>query len=409
MPALFYKARDKRGTPVKGRIEADTELDAKRLLSERGLLVLSVSRRDPNALESYLRKIKEYFTLQIPNEEMLVFNRQLQTSYSVGVSLLQALDMISDQTDNAGLKLVISQIIDELKQGKALHEAMAKHPKVFDSIYVTAIKAGENSGKLDEILDMLCYFSEQQIENRAKIKSATFYPKIVFTMIVVVITVVVTFVIPKISGFYDKLGGQLPGITLFMLALSNFVTSYWYLILAAVGGAYYAFNKAISSPKGRRAWDAFKLKVPVLGPIFLQSDLLIFSTVFSLLIKSGLPIIEALITVRDSVSNEILRTDIDVCRRSVEEGKAISHGFRESKVFPKMVGNLISIGEESAKVDDVLEKVAAYYKVQLEYRLNNLAKAIEPAFLVLIFGVVLLLVLSVFLPIWKMSQLLRPH
>jgi MSHA biogenesis protein MshG len=409
MIQLQYKARDKRGASVSGQIQAENQTEAKRMLSERGLFVLSLAQGGGNSLDKIWRQIKEYFTLHIPNEEMLIFNRQLQTSYSVGVSLLQALSMISEQTENVGLRKVISKIAEELTQGRSLHEAMAQHPKVFDQVYVTAIKAGENSGKLDEILDMLCYFSEQQIENKAKIKSATFYPKIVMVMIVVVFVVVVTFVIPKISGFYSKMGGELPGITRFMMGLSDFFLSYWYLIAAVIGGAYFAFQKFVNSEKGRLKWHLFLIKVPVMGPIFLQSDLLIFSTVFSLLLKSGLPIIDALITVRDSVSNVILRNDIDACRIAVEEGKPISHGFKQSRVFPKMIGNLISIGEESAKVDDILKKVAAYYKVQLEYRLENLAKAIEPAFLILIFGVVLVLVLSVFLPIWKMSQLLRPH
>ncbi|MGZ3695194.1 MAG: type II secretion system F family protein [Bdellovibrionota bacterium] len=409
MAVLYYKARDKKGSAVAGKIEAENELLAKRMLSERGLFVLSIGQAGSNPLEKYFHQIRDYFALYIPNEEMLIFNRQLQTSYSVGVSLLQSLSMISEQTENTGLKKVISKIAEELTQGRSLHEAMAQHPRVFDSVYITAIRAGENSGRLDEILDMLCYFSEQQIENKAKIKSATFYPKIVLVMIVVVFVVVMTFVIPKLSGFYSGMGGQLPGITLFMIALSNFVLGYWYLLIAGAAGIYFSFQKFVNSPKGRRTWHGFLLRVPVMGPIFLQSDLLIFATVFSLLVKSGLPIIDALNTVKDSVSNELLRSDIDNCRRAVEEGKPISYGFRESKIFPKMVGNLISIGEESAKVDDILAKVASYYKVQLEYRLNNLAKAIEPAFLILIFGVVLVLVLSVFLPIWKMSQLLRPH
>jgi MSHA biogenesis protein MshG len=342
-------------------------------------------------------------------EELLIFNRQLQTSYSVGVSLLQALNMIAEQTESPGLKKIIRQIIDDLSEGKALHEAMARHPKVFDGIYVNAIRAGENTGRLDEILNMLCYFSEQQMENRAKVKSATFYPKIVFATIVLVFVVIVTFVVPKIRGFYDKMGGKLPGVTLFMLGVSDFFVNYWYVVAAVVGAVYFAFHKFVSSPEGRRKWDTFKLKVPVFGPILLQADLLSFSTVFGLLVKSGMPIIEALDTVRTSVSNDLLRAEIEVCRRAVEEGKDISYGFQQSKIFPKMVGNLISIGEESGKVEDVLQKVAAYYKMQLEHRLNNLSKAIEPVFLFLIFGVVLVLALAVFLPIWKMSQLMRPH
>jgi type II secretory pathway component PulF len=325
----------------------------------------------------------------------------------VGLSLVQALNLIREQTEHPYLKTVIDGIVHEVTEGRALHEAMSRYPEVFDSVYVNSIKAGESSGRLDEILNMLCYFSEQQIENTAKIKSATFYPKIILGTIGVVLLVVIYFVIPRIKGFYTSLGGELPAITLFVLGVSDFFLTYWYLVLATGLGIHFGVKRILAQPMGRYRWDAIKLKAPVFGTILLQYDLLIFSSVLHLLLRAGIPIIEAFRIVRDSLTNQVLRAEVEHCRRTIENGQSIASGFQESRVFPKMVGNLISVGEESGKIDEVLLKISSYYKVQLEYRLNNLSKAIEPFFLFAIFGIVLVLVLSIFMPIWKMSQLLR--
>lgn len=407
MPSYFYRARDRKGMLAKGTLEASSLIEAKRILIDRDLIVLSIGT---GALEQFFGKISRRFTALTENislEEIIVFNRQLQTSYSVGISMVHALNLIGDQTSNPRLKRIISGLIEDLSQGRALNEAMQKYPDVFDPIYINAIKAGESSGKLEEIFGMLCYFAEQKLENDSKIKSATLYPKIVLFAIGVVLLVVTTFVMPKLKDFYSRFGGELPGITLFVMGISDFVLGYWYLILLVGGGAYYALRRFLATTKGRLMWHTVQLKLPIFGPIFLQSDVLIFATVMRLLLQSGLPIIESFAVVRESLKNQVLKDEIEFCGRSVEAGRNVAYGFNQSKVFPRMVGNLISVGEESGRIDTVLEKVASYYKLQLEYRLNTLSKAIEPIFLFLIFGIVLVLVLAVFMPIWKMSQLIR--
>ncbi len=407
MPKFFYKARDRSGTIQKGFIEAKSLYEAKKNLTDNNLFVTKIGTGIFANLTDQLQKWSAQFTERVTLEELIVFNRQLQTSYSVGISMVQALNMIGDQTDNLKLKRVVKSLVDDLSEGFALHEAMQKHPSVFDPIYINAIKAGESSGKLDEIFGMLCYFAEQKLENDGKIKSATLYPKIIVFTICAVILVVVTFVMPKLKEFYGRFGGQLPPITVFVMGISEFVIGYWYLLLIVGGGAYYGWNKFLSTPKGKLIWHKIQLKLPIFGAIYLQSDLLTFATVMRLLLQSGLPIIESFEVVRESLKNQVLRNEIEECKLAVESGKNVASGFSNSKVIPKMVGNLISVGEESGKVDQVLEKVASYYKLQLEFRLNNLSKAIEPFFLVVIFGIVLVLVLSVFLPIWKMSQVMR--
>lgn len=410
MEHYHYRARDKAGKLVTGTVEAGSTLEAKRLLAGRQLAVLNVG---PDPYKQF-RKLASTFATFLPGgrvslEEMIVFNRQLQTSYSVGLSVLQALTLISEQTQSETLKKVLEKVIEDLTEGHSLHAAFSRHPKVFDFVYLSAIKAGEASGRLDEILEMLSVSSEQRMENTAKVKSALFYPKIVFSGIIAVMVIVITFVIPKFEAFYGKFGGQLPPITQFVLGISNFFQGYWWLLIMLIGAGYYLFQRFIETPKGRVLFHATLLRIPVIGTILLQYDILTFSSVFRLMLTSGIPIVESLSIVRDAISNQVLRDEIEVFRQEVEGGGDLSRGLKRSKYFPKMVANLISVGEEGGKVSEVLEKVTAYYKVQLDYRLNNLSKAIEPIFLILIFGMVLVLVLSIFLPIWKMSQLMKNH
>ncbi len=403
-----YRARDRAGKLVTGTIEAETTIEAKRILAGRSLAVLDVGTSPFDRLHEQWEKLKVHLPGgSISLEEMIVFNRQLQTSYSVGLSVLQALSLISEQTQSETLRKVLEEVIADLTEGHSLHDALSRHPGVFDFVYLSAIKAGESSGRLDEILEMLSTSAEQRMENTAKVKNAIFYPKIVFLGILVVLVVVITFVIPKFEAFYGKFGGQLPPITIFVLTVSKFFQSYWWAMLIVGGASYYLSNRFVNTEKGRALFHSAMLKTPVFGPIMLQYDLLTFSSVLRLMLSSGIPIVESLGIVRDSLSNQVLKNEIEGFRKEVEGGGDLSGGFRKSKVFPKMVGNLISVGEEGGKVEEVLGKITSYYKVQLDYRLNNLTKAIEPFFLMLIFGLVLVLVLAIFLPIWKMSQVMK--
>jgi MSHA biogenesis protein MshG len=302
----------------------------------------------------FFAKITEHVSL----EELIVFNRQLQTSYSVGISMVQALNLIGDQTDNPKLKRVVKSLVEDLSNGNALHEAMQKHPALFDPIYVNGVKAGESSGKLDEIFFMLCYFADQKLENEGKIKEATLYPKIIVATIFMVILVVVTFVMPKLKEFYGRFCGQLPPIIVFVMGISEFVIGYWYLLIPLAGGACYSWNKFIT-PKGKLLWHKLQLNIPVFGAIFLQSDLLTFATVMRLLMQSGMPIIGSFDVVRDLLRNQVLKNEIEEFKLAVESGWSVASDFSRSKIIPKMVGNLLTVGEESGRVDQVLEKVVS--------------------------------------------------
>lgn len=404
MPNFHYDARDRAGTSVSGDIEAITLREAKQKVIAKNLVLLKIKEKSTFTLPSF-----ENIFSNVSEEEMLVFNRQLQTSYGVGISIVHALNMISEQTENPKLKKIIASLVLDLTEGHSLHQAMAKYPKVFSPIYVNAIMAGESSGKMDQILGMLSQFAEQRMEHEAKIKSALFYPKIVGITILIVLMVVMTMVVPKLKIFYGRFGADLPPVTVWVMATSDFFVNYWYILAMLIGAGFYGFKTYVGTSKGLLQWHKFLLKTPVFGQIILQYDLLSFAMIMRLLVQSGIPIVESLPIVRNSLRNQVLKNEISKCQDYIVQGKGVAYGFNQSRVIPKMVANLLAVGEESGNIESILDKIASYYKLQVDYKLNNLSKAIEPIFLGIIFGIVLVLALAVFMPIWKMSSVVKMH
>jgi type II secretory pathway component PulF len=269
------------------------------------------------------------------------------------------------------------------------------------------IKVGEAPGQLGEILERVSKVVQQRLEQRAKVKSATFYPKIVIGMITVVIVVVISFVIPKFKEFFGKFGGDLPAITRYMLLISDFFLAYWYLIFGGIGAAFFAFKKLTSSPQGRRKYDAYLLKVPIFGSLLLEIELTGFCSILEMLIRSGIPINDGLEILKGSLGNTVLQDEVEKMKDAVESGRSITSGMMNGNVFPKTMTNLIAMGEEAGALEKTLGRIGHYYQMQVDYRLNNLSKAIEPILLVFIFGIVLALALAVFLPMWKMGSLIK--
>lgn len=407
MIEFFYKARNSNGGLVEGQIQAIDPKEARIKISAQGLIPVKISTKsDSLGLEKFGQAIADLFK-GASLEEMLVFNRQIQTVYTVGIPILTGLRMIRDQTENKFLKKVIGDIALDVEQGMTLHDSMSKHPKVFDQIYLSLIKSGESSGKLDEILDLICYFTEQRAEQVARMKSATFYPKIVLVVISTVLLSVVYFIIPRIKDFYSKFGADLPMITQIVVMISNFCVDYWYLLFGIIAGSIYGFKKIISTPKGKDYYDAMILKIPVFGNLMLQMDVLTLSTVLEMLVRSGLPLVYSFDIVQGSVSNGLLRQDLARCKEALERGEQIQDTLSKSKVLPKMFVNFVSVGAEGGKIEHALTKIAAYYKIQVEYKMSNFSKAIEPILLAFIFGIVLVVALAVFMPLWSMSGLIR--
>ena len=405
MPIFYYKARNQKGLLIEGQLDFIDLKSAKKKIIGDGLTLVKIGEEAPFFSPKQWASIQLFQGVTL--EELLVFNRQLQTVYAVGIPILNGLHLIYSQTDNPFFKEAILGICGDIEQGKTLHEAMARHPKIFDPIYITLVKSGESAGKLEEILDLICYFTEQKAEQTARIKSATFYPKIVVFVMVVVVLIVVYFVVPKVKEFYSKFGADLPMITQVVVGVSNFCVTYWYLLLAAGGGIFWGVRHVLGTDRGKRAFDRYVLKVPIFGELLLQIDMLTLSVVLELLIKSGISLTYALEIVKGALNNSLLQKDLDECRVAIEKGDQIQSALLKSKVLPKMFVNFASVGAEGGKLEHALNRIGSYYKLQVEYKMNNFSKAIEPVLLVFIFGIVLVIALAVFLPLWKMSALIR--
>ena len=426
MPTFNYSARDKNGSLVRGTVVAEDLKDSKKEIFKLGYIpievtlegilrsseavntgdrveVLSAKFQTPSNVKQSIKGFFDRVTL----DEMLMFNQQFHTIYLVGIPILRGLKLIEVQTDNQYFKKILSSISADVSDGQSLDVAFAKHPQVFDPTYVNLVKSGIASGKLDTILENISKLTEQQVENRERINSAMFYPKIILLFITGVFLMVVYFLIPKIKIFFDKFGGELPPITRFVVGVSDFMVGYWYLIGLIVGGAFYVFRKWISTTTGRHAWDRFLLKLPLFGELIQQIECNTFASILELLHEGGVPIVEALRLTRDSLRNIVFKHEVDRIILSVERGEGMAAAIVSGKVFPPMVGGLISVAEEAGAITTVLNRISAYYKMRINYRLSNLSKALEPILLVVIGAVVLVLALAVFMPIWKMNSLVK--
>jgi len=407
MPVYSYKARDRKGAPLSGKIEADNALVARRLLSQQSLIPIQVS--ETNALLGSLKeltKLKDRL-FPVPFEEVLTFNQQLQTAYSVGIPMMQAIDMIADQTEYPRLKQALRAVCEDVKNGKFLAESMRKHPDVFDRIYITMVHAGEASGELDSFLDRLSFLLERRAENKAKIKSATFYPKLVFGFLLIVASIFTFVLLPKIKEFFDKGKVALPLITQLLLDFSEFTTDHWVLIPGLAISGFMGFRYFITTTGGRLFIDQLKLKLPVMGKLYLELELNSICFITETLIRSGITITETISILRTSMDNQAVAQEMDKTKVEVERGGRFADGLKKSGFFPAIFVNLLAMGEEAGRMDTVLAKLAVHYRREIDFKLTNLSKLLEPVLLLIIFTMVGFLALAVFLPIWQMSRTMR--
>ena len=333
---------------------------------------------------------------------------QMEAGVSVGIPVLKMLSLLHKDTQNKFLKTSLAQIAADVNDGSTLHDSFAKHSAIFDPITVGLVKTGEVSGKLEETLGRITKMIEQQAANQAKIKSATFYPKIVIFVLIGVLVVVVTFIIPKLKTFLTAYGTDLPPITKFVVGSSDFMVSYWYLFIVAFFVLRAAFNKYFSTAIGKLTVDRISLKLPIFGPLFTLLELNNICVILDLLIASGIPLLEALETLKDSQKNEVFKNALSHCQQEIAKGGTLTQGMEGAAIFPDTFKNLMSMGEESGMLEPVLKRLGKYYQVQIDSRLDNLSKLIEPILLFFIFGVVLVIALAVMLPIWQLSGGTRP-
>ncbi|MBI1978402.1 MAG: type II secretion system F family protein [Candidatus Omnitrophica bacterium] len=407
MPEFEYVVKDKEGKNLTGHKEAADVNGVVAALRQEGLLIIRVTElKSKTAFFS-----KELFSQKhggkVKIDDLVIFSRQLATMVEAGVPLVQSLSILGEQAENATLQRITANIRDEVEGGKSLSEALERHKKVFSNLFVSMVKAGESSGRLEEILDRLATYIEKTNALQKKIKSALVYPSVVSAMAVLITFGMMTWVIPQFAGIFTSLNAQLPFLTRVLIAVSDVMRHHVLLIIGATGGSIFLFLRFINTKGGRFWFDGVKLKMPIFGQLFVKVAISKFSRTLSTLVKSGVPILGALEIVGKTAGNvQIEKMILDV-RNSIKEGESISSPLGRKKVFPPMVVRMIAVGEETGELDKMLSKISDFYDVQVDNAVDGLTALIEPlviAFLGIVIGAI---VIAMFLPILTLTQALQ--
>lgn len=402
MPAFLYKAVTANGQVVSETIEAANEQSVTRELFQRGYRPISIKMTKGAAKEGEGGLAGDLFAKKIKSEELVLFTRELVTLLRAGVPMLTALEALGSQNKNI-MGEVINKIYVDVMSGNSLSQAMDKHPKVFNKLFVNSVKAGEMSGSLDEVLERMAVMLKKDEESKKKVKAAMKYPIMVICAMIVAFIIMMVAVIPKFASMFSKMKMELPLPTKILMATSDFVQHYILFILLFAGAVFVAFQFTIKTKKGRYWWDDTKMKIPLIGPLIAKSAMSRFSKMFETLNKSGLPILQTLNTVSSAVGNVVIEGIIKQVALGVERGEGIAGAMKKHKIFPPIVVRMISIGEQSGSLDEMLGSISEHYDVEVEHQINGLTSMIEPILTVVLGAAVVVIAIGIFLPMWNMA------
>ncbi len=405
MPTFNYQGRTLTGSATKGKIDAVNEDAAVEALMNKGVIPLNIQlRKESNASSFSLSKL---LVPAIPLEVIILFCRQLFSLTKAGVPLLRSMRGLLQNCENQQLKDALEDVVSELSNGRGLSAAMQPHSKVFSPLFVSMINVGENTGRLDQALLQLANYYEQELETRKRIKAAMRYPTFVIVFITIAMFILNIFVIPEFAGMFTRFGVELPLPTRVLIATSNFFVHYWGLLLVLMIGAFLLFRAWVATADGREKFDKFRLRVPIVGDIVNRAQLSRFSRTFSLMLKSGVPLNQSLALAGEALGNKFLENRIIEMKSSIEAGSTISVTAVNSKIFTPLVIQMIAVGEETGRIDELLLEVADFYDREVDYDLKTLTARIEPLLLVIVAGMVMVLALGIFLPMWGMLDIIK--
>ncbi len=399
--AIFrYKATDLDKKRIEGLIEADNDYEAGEILSEKNLSVVSLKKE-----AGFKRNIKIFNLLNhINKKDLVVFFRQFSVLVSASVNLVQALRILVEQTDNIKLKIIISEIADEVDSGSRLSDSFSKRQGVFSNFHINVIRSGETSGQLDEVMNYLAEEIEKDYDMISKIKGAMMYPAFLLTGLIVVGSVMMVMVIPKLTAIITESGAKMPVTTKILIAVSDFFVNYWWLLLMTVFGTIFGLYFYSKTEKGKRNIDLFILKLPIFGGLWRRIYVTRFTRTMYTLISGGVTINKSLIISAEVIGNQVYRDLILKTSKSVEDGNSMSSVFVKSDDMPKMVTQIISVGEKTGKLDVVLEKISDFYIKEINNITNNLMVLLEPIILVIMGIAVGIMVAGIILPMYNMAS-----
>ena len=405
MPTSYlYKVRDREGRMLDGTLEAENEEAVVSRLRQFGYAPISIEAEKGAGLKTELRLPGRN---RVKLKDLAVFSRQFATMINSGLSLLRALTILGEQTGNRRLGEVVTMVRAEVEKGTSLSAAMAKHPKIFNRLYVSMVRAGEIGGFLDKVLVEVAETFEKEVALRGKIRSAMTYPVVVFVMVLLIVSAMLIFIVPTFKNLYTSLGGELPLPTRMLINASDGIRRFFPLIVLAMVGLSFAYKRWRATPAGRYRLDQLKLKVKVFGPLFHKSALSRFARTLATLIRSGVPILQALEIVAETVNNGVISRAIRDVQDSVREGESLAAPLSKHPTFPAMVVQMMAVGEETGALDTMLNKVADFYDQEVEAAVAALTSLIEPILIAVMGAAVGGMVVALYLPLFRIIEFIK--
>ncbi len=411
MSTFAFRAVDVAGIPSRGEVDADSKAQVTEQLRDRGLIVLDVAEKN----EAFrLEQVFDRFR-GIKAREMAIFSRQFATLIDSGMPMLRSLHTLEDQTEDERLRDAITGIRQDVEAGSSLADAMERRPQVFDPMFRAMVRSGEGSGRLDEALDRVAYQLEKLDALKRQIRSAMLYPAFIFSFAVIALLIVVAFIVPVFAGIFKEIASeqqgasdQLPLLTRMTMGVSNFVTGYWFIWLPAVIGGAIGFFQWKKSEWGRPQWDAVKLKIPFhIGDVIQKSALARWSRTFSGTVASGVPLLQSIKITGQTAGNSLIESAMDDVYDSVRGGGTIAHPIEQDSLFPPMVGHMMTVGEETGQLEAMLTKIADFYEAEVDAKVKALTSLLEPLMIVFVGGMVGIIVISMYLPIFELYDKIR--
>ncbi len=402
MATFVYSVRDKAGKVVKGKLEGENKDAVQSRLAQMGYIILELNQQGGLAQLNSLQ-----IGAKVKPKEVTIFSRQFSTMIGAGLSLTKCLSILGAQTESPTLRIVITQIGKDVESGQSLSDALGKHPKVFPSIFVNMVRAGETGGVLDEVLNRLADHLEAEMALKGKIKSAMTYPIAMGGLVLVVLIAMMVFVVPTFEKMFNDMGGQLPAITQLLVNISHVMISIWGVVIFVAIFAIIALFKWWSSGPGKTIWDGAKLNMPVFGTLTRKIALAKFTRTFGTLVSAGVPILSALDIVADTAGNNVVANAVKHARTAIREGETIAKPLSESKVFPSMLVQMIAVGEETGALDAMLDKIADFYDEEVSVATEGLTSLIEPLMMASLGVVVGGMVIALYLPMFQVVALVK--
>ncbi len=409
MPQFKYAGKSTQGGPQKGVIEAASAQAAAQALLSQNIVPLTIveSKKRSAENEGDGFDITRLFQQKVGLDEMIIFSRQMYSLLKAGIPIIRAIKGLSENASHKRFQEILKDIADQLEQGRSLSSSMAKYEKVFTRLTISVVVVGENTGKLDDVFLQLALYFEREQETRKRIKSALRYPTFVLIALAIAMFILNLFVVPVFTQMFERFDTELPIMTRVLIGTSNFFVNYWWLLIIVIVGGIFAVKQYVNSTNGRLKWDKFKLKLPVVGSIIERSLLSRYSRSFSMILRAGVPLTAGLSLTADAVDNAHMRKRIKEMRQGIEKGESLLRVSKNSELFSTLVLQMIAVGEETGRLEPLLEESADYYEREVDFDLKSLTAKIEPILIGFVAVMVLILALGIFTPMWNMMSAVK--